>query len=206
MKGEPMVKDRRVARPGKALWSTLWSIRKEDEDATVVYLLQKRLERLPERHGEDVHKAFADVEFKERLRQYGNWANLWRVAQVGIWLTVASLGLLGSVLAAVESGHIIAVVAGSLVAILTTFAQAARPGLQADGYTNAKRAMRDEAWDFLSGTGDRYKGLKGKRGRRQHQRQAQGQEDDEEAFKLFAKQIREIVKAKRSATQFQLQQ
>jgi hypothetical protein len=244
MKGEPMARDWRVAPPGKALWSTLWSIlmpggdrspdhnepglapgaltvapgtpkpriskededahngtpkplippiSKEDEDATVVYLLQKRLKRLPERHGEDVHKSFADVEFKERLRQYGNWAKGWRAAQVGIWLAVASLGLLGSVLAAVESGQIIAVVAGALVATLTTFAQAARPGLQADGYTAAKRAMRDEAWDLLNGTGDRYES-----------KPDEEPKTDEEAFKAFAEQIRQIVKVKRSTTQLQL--
>jgi hypothetical protein len=158
-----------------------------EEDATVAKLLQERLERLPEPKDEDVHKAFGKVEFERRLRDYRRAASLWRAAQVGSWLAIASLGLLGSVLAAVESGHIIAVVAGSLVAILTTFAQAAHPGRQADGYQNARRAIRDEAWDLLNGTGDYEK-----------------ETDEAQAFKMFAGRIRKIVTDKRSVTQLHL--
>jgi hypothetical protein len=164
------------------------SSRISEEDATVAQLLQRRLERLPEPKDEDVHKAFAEVEFERRLREYRKLATRWRAAQVGSWLAIVSLGLLGSVLAAVESGRIIAVVAGSLVAILTTFAQTAHPGRQADGYDNARRAIRDEAWDLLNGTG--------------HYNDETG---ETHAFKVFAERIREIVTLKRSATQFQLQ-
>jgi hypothetical protein len=163
-------------------------ISKNEENAAVTRLLNERLERLPERNGEDVHKTFADIEFGSRLGDYARSSTLWRVAQVGIWLTIASLGLLGSVLAAVESGHIIAVAAGALVATLTTFAQAARPGLQADGYDNAQRAMRDEAWDFLNGTGDYA-----------------DKTDEAQEFETFTERIRKIVIRKRSATQFQLE-
>jgi Protein of unknown function (DUF4231) len=142
---------------------------------------------MPEPKDAGVHKAFAEVEFERRLREYQKSATRWRVVQVGIWLTIAFLGLLGSVLAAVESGHIIAVVAGSLVAILTTFTQAAHPGRQADGYNNARREIRDEAWDLLNGTG-RYK----------------GETDEAQAFKRFTERVREIVNLKRSATQLQM--
>jgi hypothetical protein len=79
------------------------------------------------------------------------------------------------------------VVAGGLVATLTTFSQAAHPGRQADGYQDARLAIRDEAWDLLTNAND-YECLK----------------TDEERFKHFAEKVRDIVRRKRTATQFQL--
>jgi hypothetical protein len=140
--------------------------------------------KLPE---EDVYKAFAKEEFEKRLRSYRCRGRAWRCAQILIWLSIALLGLLGSILAATNSATVIAIVAGALVGILTTFTQAAHPGRQADGHETARLEMRDEAWALLSGT-DRY--------------EKKGEESltDDKAFKTFIKQIRTIVKHKRDAT------
>lgn len=144
--------------------------------------------KLPE---QEVYKAFAEEEFEKRLKSYRLRGRAWRCAQILIWLSIALLGLLGSVLAATNTASTVAIVAGALVGILTTFTQAAHPGRQADGHEAARLAMRDEAWALLSGT-DRYEKTEGK----------DGEESltDEKAFKTFIKQTRTIVKAKRDAT------
>jgi hypothetical protein len=74
-------------------------------------------------------------------KRAGSW---WRLAQVAIWLLIALLGLLGAVLAATKTQTSIAVLAGGLVATLTAFTSSAHPGRQADGYENARLAIRDQ--------------------------------------------------------------
>ncbi len=146
---------------------------------------------LPEK---DVCEAFVDAEFVTRLRNYRYWGIAWRCAQILIWLAIALLGLLGSVLAATHTASIVAIVAGALVGILTTFSHAAHPGRQADGYEAAEHAMLDEAWALLNGI-DPYEKAAGETGAENGQPIADG-----EAFKTFVKQIRTIVKRKRDAT------
>lgn len=139
----------------------------------------------------DVYKAFARAEFEKRLRSYRWRGRVWRGAQILIWLTIALLGLLVSVLAATDTASVVAIVAGAVVAILTTFTQAMHPGRQADAHETARLAIRDEAWALLCET-DRYEKVVGKKG--------QESPTDEKAFKTFVKQIRAIVKSKRDAT------
>jgi hypothetical protein len=174
--------DRRVKFPLKG---------SDKSDVAVVRLVSKWIENA-KLSDEDVHQTFVKAELKARLKSYRSWGRVWRGAQIGLWLAVALLGLVGSVLAMAHAASGVAIVAGALVGILTTFSQAAHPGRQADGYETARLAMRDEAWALLCETG-RYE-------------KAEGKEPltAEESFKAFVEQIREIVKRKRTATQLKL--
>lgn len=140
---------------------------------------------------EDVYKAFVTEEFEKRLRTYRCRGRVWRGAQILIWLSIALLGLLGSVLAATDTANTIAIVAGALVGILTTFTQAAHPGRQADAHEVVRLAMRDEAWALLSGI-DPYGKAVDKENRKPL--------TPEEAFTVFIEQVRALVKSKREAT------
>jgi hypothetical protein len=165
----------------------MFSVDRDPDDETVARRFNEWIAgaQLPE--PKDVHVDYAKVEVVGRLQSYQRTGSSWRIAQVAIWLFTAFLGLLGAALAVTDAEHTVAVVAGGLVATLTTFTQAAHPGRQADGYENARLAIRDEAWDLLTNAGD-YEGLT----------------TDEERFKHFAEEIRDIVRLKRTVTQFQL--
>jgi hypothetical protein len=164
--------------------------RSDKGDAVVGRLVFVWIEnaKLPQ---EDVYKAFVEEEFKKRLRSYRCRGRVWRGAQILIWLSIALLGLLGSVLATTDTASIFAILAGAGVAILTTFTQAAHPGRQADAHEDARLLMRDEAWALLSGI---------------YPYEKAGDKEDrepltpEEAFMLFIKRVRTIVKSKRDAT------
>jgi hypothetical protein len=158
-------------------------------DAEVVRLVTAWIQntKLPKN---DVYKAFANAEFKKRLRSYRFRGRVWRGAQILTWLAIALLGLLGSVLAAAstgDTGRIFAIVAGALVGILSTFSQAAHPGRQADAHETARLAIRDEAWALLNGI-------------EPYEKTGKEPLTPEEAFKKFITQIRTIVKRKRAAT------
>jgi hypothetical protein len=162
------------------------SERPDKKDADVVRLLEEWIEnaQLSEK---DIYRTFAKTEFEQRLRSYRWLGRVWRGAQILTWLAIALLGLLGSILAATNTASTIAIVAGALVGILTTFSHAAHPGRQADGYESARLAIRDEAWALLCKT-DSYE-----------KKDAKSLTTEEE-IRTFVKHIRTTVKLKRAAT------
>lgn len=103
----------------------------------------------------------------------------------GSWLRC---GLLVSILAGFKTGHGFTIVAGALVALLTTLTNALHPSQAADGYQDARLALRDQGWSLLLST-DGYANMK---------------EDAVTAYDQFAGQIRRIVQAKRATTRFTL--
>jgi hypothetical protein len=144
-------------------------------------------ERFPDDH-DGVRRTFIDVEFRQRLRSYRKSARSWRAAQILLWLVVAVFGLLVSILAGFKTGHGFTIVAGALVALLTTLTNALHPSQAADGYQDARLALRDQGWSLLLST-DGYANMK---------------EDAVTAYDQFAGQIRRIVQAKRATTRFTL--
>jgi hypothetical protein len=129
-----------------------------------------------------VKPAFIENEFEGRLRSYRAWARGWRAAQISIWVLIALLGLLISVFAGFKVGHGFTIVAGALIATLTTLTNATHPAQQAAGYLTARLGLRDEGWALLNHTGA-YANLEG-----------------DIAFAHFADAIHGIVVAKRSTT------
>ena len=129
-----------------------------------------------------VKPAFIENEFEGRLRSYRAWARGWRAAQISIWVLIALLGLLISVFAGFKVGHGFTIVAGALIATLTTLTNATHPAQQADGYLTARLGLRDEGWALLNHTGA-YSNLEG-----------------DAAFAHFADAIHGIVVTKRSMT------
>lgn len=101
---------------------------------------------------DQVKRTFVQTELEARLASYRRQARWWRAAQISIWLLIALLGLLISVFAGFKTGHGFTLVAGALVATLTTLVNASHPAKQADGYLNARLALRDEGWYLLNHT------------------------------------------------------
>jgi hypothetical protein len=134
----------------------------------------------------EVALAFVEGELDARLVSYWKSAQRWRTVQIVIWLVMALLGLLVSVLAGLKIGRTTLIVAGALVATLTTFNQAMRPGGRADGFHTARLQLRDAAWDLLNHMGQYHK------------------PNPPACYELFVKQVREIVQGKRSATGWDL--
>jgi hypothetical protein len=135
-----------------------------------------------------VRETFIKDEFESRLTSYQKSAREWRVAQISLWSAVVVLGALISILAAFKTGHGFTIVAGTLVALLTTLTNALHPSQAADGYEDARLALRDEGWSLLNEMGDYAK---------------EGETDDSR-YKAFASAVRKIVTAKRTATKFTL--
>jgi hypothetical protein len=133
-----------------------------------------------------VKPAFIENEFQGRLQSYRAWARGWRVAQISVWVLIALLGLLISVFAGFKVGHGFTIVAGALIATLTTLTNATHPAQQADGYLTARLGLRDEGWALLNHTGS-YAKLQG-----------------DAAFAHFADAIHSIVVKKRSMTTLDL--
>ena len=134
-------------------------------------------------HEDHVKLTFIETELEARLRSWRKQARWWRAAQLSIWLLIALLGLLISVFAGFKSGHGFTIIAGALVATLTTLTNATHPAKQADGYLNARLTLRDEGWDLLNGTGS-YAKL----------------ENDEARYKHFVATVHDVVQTKRKAT------
>ena len=132
--------------------------------------------------GDDVKLKFIETELDAELRSWRVKARWWRTAQISIWLLLAILGLLISVFAGFKTGQGFTIIAGALVATLTTLTNAARPSKQADGYRTARFALRDEGWSLLNRSGD-YAKL-----------------TNEHCYDQFAKAVHKIVLAKRTAT------
>lgn len=134
--------------------------------------------------GDWERRGFIKDEFEGRLGCYRRASRAWRAAQISIWVLVALLGLLITIFAGYNTGHGFTIVAGALIAMLTTFSNSARPAQKADGYGNAHLGLRDEGWTLLNGTGD-YASLKG---------------DPDEIYAHFAGTISQIVATKRQNT------
>lgn len=131
---------------------------------------------------DEVKRTFITQELESRLASYRRKARLWRTTQIAVWLLLALLGLVIAVLAGFKTGRAVTIVAGALVATLTTLTNAMRPGTHADGFDNGRLALRDESWLLLNRRGD-YATL-----------------DDEGRFDHFAEAISGIVQTKRSLT------
>jgi hypothetical protein len=101
---------------------------------------------------------------------------------------VAVLGLLISIFAGFKIGHGFTIVAGAVVALFTTLTNALHPAQEADGYQDARLALRDQGWSLLMGT-DGY---------------SDKSKDAAAHYEQFAEQIRTIVQTKRTTTKFTL--
>lgn len=130
----------------------------------------------------NVKRTFIETELEAKIGSYRTQARAWRAAQVLIWLLIAVLGLLVSVFAGFKTGHGFTIIAGALVATLTTLTNATHPSKQADGYLTARLALRDEGWSLLNRTGD-YAGL-----------------DDDGRYEHFVDAVHKIVLTKRTST------
>ena len=151
------------------------------EDAELVSLVNAWVNKIwPE---DAIKKTFIETEFDARLRSYRKQAVWWRTAQISSWLLLATLGLLISVFAGFQTGHGFTIIAGALVATLSTLTNAIHPSKQADGYLTARLALREEGWDLLNRTGD-YAKLT----------------DDTSRYLHFDSAVDEIVKTKRTST------
>ncbi len=150
------------------------------EDAELSALITSWVEKtFP---GDDVKRTFIEAELKSRFRSYAKQARWWRASHISIWLLIVLLGLLISVFAAFKSSHGFTIVAGALVATLTTLANATKPAKQADAFTTAGLALRDERWHLLNHVGD------------------YAQLTDSECYTHFAGAIHNIVQTKRKGT------
>lgn len=118
------------------------------------------------------------------MRSWRKQARWWRAAQISIWLLIALLGLVISVLAGFKSGHGFTIIAGALIATLTTLTDAMHPAKQADGYLNARLTLRDEGWDLLNRTGE-YAALT----------------DEAKRYEHFVAAVRNIVQTKTKGDQ-----
>jgi hypothetical protein len=90
--------------------------------------------------------------------------------------------LLISVFAGFKTGHGFTIVAGALVATLTTLTNALHPSKIADGYEHARLTIRAECWSFLDRRG------------------AYADLTDDAAYAHFEDAIAEIVTTKRTMT------
>jgi hypothetical protein len=131
---------------------------------------------------DETPRTFIQAELEARLGAYRRNARWWRIVQISIWLLITFLGLLVSLLAGFKTGHGITLVAGALIATLTTLTNATHPGKKADGYLTARLALRDVGWDLLNPSAA-YAAL-----------------DDEARYRRFVDDVRAIVKAKRMST------
>lgn len=122
------------------------------EDAELASLLTKWVEQTYP--ADAIHRDYIKLQVETRLRTYRTWTKFWRYVQISTWLLLALLGLLISVFAGLKTGQAFTIIAGALVATLTTLTNATHPSRLADGYENAREALHSEAWDLLTGTGD----------------------------------------------------
>jgi hypothetical protein len=133
-------------------------------------------------------RTFIKDEFEARLTSYQKASRYWRAAQISVWSAVVLLGALISIFAAFKTGHGFTIIAGTLVALLTTLTNALHPSQEADGYGDARLALRDQGWSLLNGMGD----------------YADTSKTDDDRYKTFAAAIGQIVNTKRTATKFTL--
>jgi hypothetical protein len=166
----------------KKAMSNLRNPRANQEDAALAELVVAWVNDTAKPEDREVELAFVDAEFDDRLTSYRASSRWWRVAQMAAWISTALLELLVAVLAGLKTGHGISIVAGALVATLTTFSQARHPGKRADGYLDARLELRDQAWDLLNHIG------------------AYAQLNKDNCHDQFVTHVREVVNRKRTAT------
>jgi hypothetical protein len=133
-------------------------------------------------------RTFIKDEFETRLTSYQKASRRWRIAQIFLWSAVVVLGALISIFAAFKTGHGFTIIAGTLVALLTTLTNALHPSQEADGYGDARLALRDQGWSLLNGLGD----------------YADTTVTEDDRYKTFAAAVGRIVTTKRTATKFTL--
>jgi hypothetical protein len=168
---------RRITTSVKTWTKSAW----KDEDIKLAALVEAWVDSSRD---DPVTRTFIETEWADRLTSYRTQARSWRIAQVSIWLVVTALGSLISVLAGFNSGQDFAIVAGALVALLTTLTNAIHPNKKADGYVTARRRLRDEGWQLVHHTGD-YE-----------------DRTDEERYMHFVGRVNAIVETKRASTGF----
>jgi hypothetical protein len=174
---------REKQRPSGLRHPVAWSSHHSEEDTTLAARLTAWVQETA--HGESVKSDFMESVVESRLRAYRSWARFWRWLQISAWLLIAVLGLLITVFAGLKTGHAFTIVAGALVATLTTLTNAAHPSKLADDYEDARVALRNEGWDLVTQTGD----------------YAPPQvTDDEVRFTKFKNKVTAIVAAKRANT------
>ena len=136
---------------------------------------------------DEVALPFVKGELDWRLGWYRSQTSRWRRVQIATWLVTAILGLLVSVLAGLKTGHTVLILAGALVATLTTFNQAMHPGRRANGYDTARLQLREAAWDLVNQMGQ----------------YAAHKHDSPACYELFVKQVRDIAGRRRIATRWE---
>jgi hypothetical protein len=127
-------------------------------------------------------------EVEHRMASYRSSTKWWRYLQYGLWSALVILGSFISIFAAFKTGHAFTIVAGSVVALITTFTNVLHPGQQADGYEAARLAIRDEGWALLTRT-DPY---------------SDGTTTSDQLFRDFRSNIRKIVATKRAAVRLSI--
>ena len=165
---------------GDGRWSVLRKQGHRQEDADLSDLVKAWVKSTWP--GDDIKLRFVETELEAKLRSWRIQARWWRTAQISIWLLIAILGLLISVFAGFKSGHGFTIIAGALVATLTTLTNALHPSKQASGYLTARLTLRDEGWSLLNRGGE-YVNL-----------------DAQARYAHFVDAIHKIVLTKRSAT------
>ncbi|HEY2161875.1 MAG TPA: hypothetical protein VGH24_11260, partial [Solirubrobacteraceae bacterium] len=131
-----------------------------------------------------VPREFIDEAVAKRLSDYRKWAHRWRATQIITAASTVILGLLGSLLAGLQSGHGFAIFAGAAVAALATFTHAASPGRKADGYEHARLQLQDEVWNLVH-----------------HEGRYADTATPAEAYSRFYRTVCDIVRRKRAQTE-----
>jgi hypothetical protein len=102
-------------------------------------------------------KSWLEAEYLGRLSVYDRRERTWLQRQTIVSVSLVGFGLLGSVSAAVGTGSgalkTVAIIAGALVASLTTINQVWSPASRAEAYRAGCADMRDEGWDYVLGLG-----------------------------------------------------
>lgn len=132
--------------------------RRTDGDRELIDLVLKRLDAIsPAAH------AFARAEFAQQLFNFDDEELIWSTTQYAFTGTLALLGILGTVSAALgtseDTWKTVAIIAGALVAALTALNQAWSPSGTAATFKLGYAELRSEGWDYLNWLGS-YKPLR----------------------------------------------
>jgi hypothetical protein len=135
----PESRDRlRETEQGGRLHALVQARHRLKEDTELAVLLTDWVQQTWPR--DQVKRSFIESEVEDRLRSYRAWARFWRILQISAWLLTAILGLLITIFAGLKTGQVFTIVAGALVATLTTLTNAMHPSKQADAYLTARLA------------------------------------------------------------------
>lgn len=96
-------------------------------------------------------------EYLSQLAIYDGRERTWLRRQTMLSFSLVGFGLIGSVSAALGSGSgigkTLAIIAGALVASLTTINQVWSPAARSEAYRIGYSALRDEGWDYVLALG-----------------------------------------------------